>query len=371
VSETKNTLIPASERPARLRGVLSVYWSHKWGWVARRWQPPRSGPLSDNQQTAVDQFKFATQAVKQVPPEVVAVMRELTRNATWTWKDLAISSMYGKGWEVQTSDGQIIVGWRQMNEDINAWLDSITTTTGAILVRGPTGWGALTPGSAGTVLTSKGETAIPDYIAIPGGGGGGGSGGAWWRDHVPAAGLFSLQNATGTDLVVTDDSDVGLLIDCGPPVSGDKIAMAYQTLSDPSLAWVLTARLQTVVTAENYATVGLIIRDSISGRCMVFGTGPSYDYRVFQMNGLSGYHGINYNQTAHQWAHWWQIENDGTNITYRVSAEGKLWIDLFSASKTDWLSNAPDQVGFGVEYNRTAHKVAMCVNYYDLSGTAV
>ena len=64
-----------------------------------------------------------------------------------------------------------------LDEAIQANLDAITTTRGAILIRGASTWQGLNPGSAGQVLTSNGAGADPSYAAAPGG-----SGGAWTFD---------------------------------------------------------------------------------------------------------------------------------------------------------------------------------------------
>lgn len=47
--------------------------------------------------------------------------------------------------------------------DIQALLDTISTEHGALLVRGPSAWEAISPGPAGYVLTSNGSGAIPSW----------------------------------------------------------------------------------------------------------------------------------------------------------------------------------------------------------------
>jgi hypothetical protein len=43
---------------------------------------------------------------------------------------------------------------------------------------------------------------------------------------------------------------------------------------------------------------------------------------------------------------WMQISDNGTNLIFRVSNDGKNWYQTFSVSRTDFLSGGPDEVGF-------------------------
>lgn len=80
----------------------------------------------------------------------------------------------------------------------SAILDSISTTRGAILYRGASGWAALTPGTDGYFLASNGTGADPAYEA----GGGGGGGSATWElistaDITSAVATVDITGITG------------------------------------------------------------------------------------------------------------------------------------------------------------------------------
>lgn len=62
-----------------------------------------------------------------------------------------------------------------LSADVQAILNSITTTHGAVLYRGTSAWAALAPGTDGQVLGTKGAGVDPEWIDQTGGGGGGGS----------------------------------------------------------------------------------------------------------------------------------------------------------------------------------------------------
>jgi len=49
---------------------------------------------------------------------------------------------------------------------------------------------------------------------------------------------------------------------------------------------------------------------------------------------------------------WWQINDDGTNLKFRMSRDGHGWTEFFTKSRTDYLAGGPNQFGFFVSaYN--------------------
>ena len=72
-----------------------------------------------------------------------------------------------------TGGGALGAGDVTLNADEQAILDEISTTRGAILYRGASGWAALAPGTSGHFLKSNGAGADPSYAAASGGSGGG------------------------------------------------------------------------------------------------------------------------------------------------------------------------------------------------------
>lgn len=52
---------------------------------------------------------------------------------------------------------------RTLNVNLQTLLDALSSTQGAVLYRGASGWVALAPGTAGQVLTSGGPAADPHW----------------------------------------------------------------------------------------------------------------------------------------------------------------------------------------------------------------
>ena len=75
---------------------------------------------------------------------------------------------------------------------ISSVLDWLSSTRGAVLYRGASGWSALSPGTNGHVLTSNGAGADPSYQAA-----GGGGGGAWTYISTTTISADSTVDFTG------------------------------------------------------------------------------------------------------------------------------------------------------------------------------
>ncbi|HUJ83964.1 MAG TPA: hypothetical protein VLW83_18925 [Candidatus Acidoferrales bacterium] len=91
----------------------------------------------------------------------------------FTWKDMLISGFFGNAVEFTDSDGVQWTGRRILAADIQALLDSISSTPGSILVRTASTWAALYPGDPNKVLSIDPATGLPNWLAAPSAGGGG------------------------------------------------------------------------------------------------------------------------------------------------------------------------------------------------------
>ena len=195
----------------------------------------------------------------------------------------------------------------------------------------------------------------------------GGGGGAWWL-APPLAAQFTLGSGTSTNLTLTDDAEAGLLIDGGAPASGYASRIAYQTLSDKNAAWDLKVRFEALEPDKSYSSVGIMMRDSITGKISALCL--QYDRSIAFVNwgGFSGWNDTPAYFTPPNDLHWFRITHSGTNYIISTSAEGKLWIPFYTASDTAWLTNKADQVGLIITNNRTSSfDAAMSVQYYILS----
>lgn len=250
----------------------------------------------------------------------------------------------------------------------------IVPTSGATAILDPNS-SELIDGATSLALTSGALIACDGtswYSVAKAAGGGGG--GMWWFDP-PSAASFSLASGDATNLTLTDDTDAGLLIDGGTPVTGDKSRFAYRTITTKTLDWVLVVRSEMFVPEGNFSGVGIACRDSVSGRMMSITLRGSANWlQVNRWNGLTGFNAAasTVNITQGVPIQWMRISKTGTTLNFDVSAGGKTWLNRFSETSTTFLTNNADQVGLVVDYNRSSgmHNTH-CVTYFSLTGTAV
>lgn len=88
-------------------------------------------------------------------------------------RDILTKSAYGTLTYLKFKDGTMMFPAKVMSQEIQAQLNTISTTPGAMLVRTAAEWVALDPGPADTVLTAHGAAALPTWSAPAGGAGGG------------------------------------------------------------------------------------------------------------------------------------------------------------------------------------------------------
>lgn len=139
--------------------------------VAKKW-PRKQGPVkTKTRKELVNNFTLLAQAAGHMVPEDRIAAQEYQVGTQYTWRDLFYFASHGKLLEIHTKDGDYLAGWRIMATDIQAMLDTISQQPGCILVRTQTEWAQLVPGDTGTVLTSQGKNAPPDFLPASGGGG--------------------------------------------------------------------------------------------------------------------------------------------------------------------------------------------------------
>jgi hypothetical protein len=196
-------------------------------------------------------------------------------------------------------------------------------------------------------------------------GGGGGGGGNWWF-VPPTVAQFTLGSGDSTNVTLTNGQG-GLLVDSGPPTTGDVNRTAYQVLANRNSTWDLKIRVEGLLPTDNYASYGLMMRDSISGRITQLSIWQDAGIKVLDFNGFTGFSDqalVSYTIDRPKWL---RIQHDGTNYNFFMSADGEQWQSIGSIPDTSWLTNKADQVGLRFDYNKSSGiHTTMLVQYYSL-----
>lgn len=115
-------------------------------------------------------FRQANILAKYAPSDDQWMAIEVAKDGPWYPRDLLMSAMRGRLFPVLIVDGQEYKAVA-VREDISSDLDFVGgTVEGTILVRGPTLWQALVPGTAGEQLTSNGPATLPSWSPAGGAG---------------------------------------------------------------------------------------------------------------------------------------------------------------------------------------------------------
>lgn len=250
--------------------------------------------------------------------------------------------------------------------EVQAILDQVSTTWGSVLFRGENGWEALAPGTSGHFLKTNGSGADPAWAA--------GGGGSWWF-LPPAAADFTLIGTVTPTL--TDDTDVGLIVNFGAAATGDVYRGAVKTISSVTADWSVTIKVVPTTLESNYAGVGILLYDTVSARVIHFrtefeGTAKQGESVVVNRGSYpSGFNSnplnVNYSLGQSLFLRVRHI-NSGSTYKYDVSSDGKSWIEVFSESDTAWLTNRANRVGIGGFYNRSSGVLLASIPYWSQSG---
>ncbi|MGR3905828.1 hypothetical protein Q3A80_02195 [Burkholderia sp. SR8] len=226
-------------------------------------------------------------------------------------------------------------GWRTSFSNIGAGTATLTVPSGASLDGVTNGTLALTQNQGVTVWTDG-----TNWFTTRGTGGGSGSGAApadGTADTPPVLSSFSWLNQGSTAQASQQSGFISM--------SDTTTAAQLRALvkAPPVTPYKITIRMRGILLG-NYQGYGLIFYDSTSGKVISFGTlGTSL--QVYQWNSPSSGSGAAYNSSMAFPPQWLRIRDDGTNLYADISTDGVSFLNVWSASRTAYLST-PNQIGF-------------------------
>lgn len=305
----------------------------------RKWPRKRPGKKSAKQQFWIDWFREANRLAKYTFALDQWSAIEYTKRSGLYPRDIIMSAMRGRLFEVIEVDGQEYVAVA-VKDDVSWNLDLLTKVPFSTLFRTDGAWTGLDPGASGDVLTSQGPAAPPAWQPPQSGGG---------TSFIQpfAADFTRLKSAIpGTSIV---DTEGGVMIKAGPMSTFRRTGYVGKALPPPPYS------IKTLINMpqnpfDNYTFRGLCLQDASENNAiaiLIFDTnGTSQGLQItvqnfptwFTNSQATNVTGITFKfsgalQPA-QLGLWFRIDNDGTTLTLLFSYDGVQWV-VFATAPTN------------------------------------
>lgn len=169
----------------------------------------------------------------------------------------------------------------------------------------------------------------------------------------PVNGDFSWDNQDNA--TITEDSEGNLFVR-NPGTSG---SLSSRIKTAPSTPYTITAGIVPFVPGTTGAQAGLVVRESSTGKLIQFGPHRDIGLSVSKYTNGDTFsaHYLTLDIVAFAGILWLQITDNGTNLLFNVSVDGRNFIQIHSVSRTDFMAGGPDEVGFGVAKSSTPSTV--------------
>lgn len=294
---------------------------------SRAWPEKRGSRQTPGQREQVDWFRQANWAFKLQDPKTIAMFIHAAQGTSLYPRDVFSIMAAGGLFAVNLPGGKAAYPMASVLA-VSESLDVLSQQQGFILIRGVDRW--------------EGRPYAVDHSP-------------WWF-QPPSADDWSYMNGTGWDLTVNFDPVTGASVTGGAPVSGHRLALAMRTIPGKSDPWRLSFHHTAYVDTTNGSGLGLYLRDSISGRIASITQRSNGPIATDRWTGLVGWNSSPQYlfPVPPQPAFHYQVEYDGTDLIWRYSPDAVSWSVISQGLATAWLTNLPDQIGFGFDYNRTA-----------------
>lgn len=150
---------------------------------------------------------------------------------------------------------------------------------------------------------------------------------------------------------VVDDTGGPIYLD-GTQQAGESVHLLKQA-TPGSTPYTVTIALLAHLPRVNYRQVGLMLRESATAK--LIGLSAAFDsgylIHVYKWNSPTSFSGTSFSSEelgAFAQLVWFRVTNDGVNLTYYWSLDGRHWIQLYQAAKNAFFTTGPDEVGFFV-----------------------
>jgi hypothetical protein len=146
-----------------LKGAFTISGDPQKLLVARGWPRKRVGKPSPAQIEAQTNFRNICNWIKVASGEAIDAALEGSEASPYYWRDLLMSTAFGRVVQVETTNGLILRGVLILSQTIQSLLDQIGQDVGDLIYRTTDGWVALPQGANGDLLTAGGPGLLPSW----------------------------------------------------------------------------------------------------------------------------------------------------------------------------------------------------------------
>lgn len=184
--------------------------------------------------------------------------------------------------------------------------------------------------------------------------------GFWYgTTYRPTASQFTtyFHGGAATDVTLTDDADVGLIIDAGAITAAENTRGVVQAAPSDASDWTVTAHFNPHIYRADYNGIGLVLYETGTTKSLFWGMmhngGPYIYARRASAGAFISNPGSYQPTTGFNYAHWVRIRYVVSSNTYFLdySMEGKVWNNVASIVKTTAFTTRADTIGFGAYVN--------------------
>lgn len=323
--------------------------------VATKW-PRKRGPNGTPAQMAARQFfRDLVQSIKNAEAPDRETAMAYTPGTPLTWRDILMQAYSAKLMVVTDPDGAIWRGTRDVSDEAQALLNSISQTPGTVLIRGADKWIATyAPTRPNQVLTSVGAPRYAMWSNPVVGGAPADALGTRVPVH-PDGNDFNWLASSQGDATITAFGSYGFTIEAHA-VNAVNLRLAGLTLPSTT-PWTVIAGLRVQAALnQNYFNAGLALKHSGGAKVTTWGLSLRNDPLSIQRvhwNAINSYNSGPFDvqakgQPVAQLV-WLRIDNDGTNYIFSFSNDGLGWIPCTSEALTNWLANPADEIALFVD----------------------
>lgn len=184
----------------------------------------------------------------------------------------------------------------------------------------------------------------------------------------PVSGDFAWQNQG--DAVVTDHGWGFTLSKAGDGATDN---WRSRVKSTPGTPWTLTVFMKIFAFNKANLRAGLVLRESGTGELHFFGwDGGNNVVATDNLAGDTSALSLAGNELAQIRTppEWWRITDNGTNLIFQWSLEGKVWYTQNSFGRTTHMAGGPDQFGVTVNARNNAtpnYDMSLTLFHWDVS----